>query len=165
MLSKEFQGAARAVDGSLPVDSRGTLVDAETASIASKELLFRVVGILSGLTLVLTIVGVYGIVAYGVTTRTREFGIRTALGAVPANLVGVALRPALIITVAGTLAGVAGALYLTKFIAASLYGVSRFDPLAFVTAALILAAAVLLASWLPARRAAKIDPMVALRYE
>ncbi|HEX4560398.1 MAG TPA: ADOP family duplicated permease [Gemmatimonadales bacterium] len=165
MLSKEFQSAARTVDGSLPVDSRGTLVDAETASIASKELLFRVVGILSGLTLVLTIVGVYGIVAYGVTTRTREFGIRTALGAVPANLVRVALRPALIITAVGTLAGVAGSLYLTKFIAASLYGVSRFDPFAFVTAALILAAAVLLASWLPARRAAKIDPMVALRYE
>ncbi|HKV71021.1 MAG TPA: FtsX-like permease family protein [Gemmatimonadales bacterium] len=65
----------------------------------------------------------------------------------------------------GTLAGVAGALYLTRFIAASLYGVSRFDPWAFITAALVLALAVLLASWLPARRAAKIDPMVALRYE
>jgi putative ABC transport system permease protein len=113
----------------------------------------------------LTAVGVYGIVAYGVTTRTREFGIRAALGAVPANLIQVALRPAVTITIVGTLAGVAGALYLTKFIAASLYGVSRFDPWAFATAAAILAAAVLLASWLPARRAAKIDPMVALRYE
>lgn len=164
-LTKEFEEAARTVDGSMPVDPRGTLTDAEARSIASQHLLFRVISLLTTLTLLLTAVGVYGIVAYGVTTRTREFGIRTALGAVPANLIQVALRPALIITVGGTLAGVGGALYLTRFIAASLYGVSRFDPLAFVSAALVLAVAVLLASWLPARRAARIDPMVALRYE
>jgi len=164
-LERGVREAARGVDGSVTVENRGALLAAIAASINAEHLFFRVLSALSVLTLVLTAIGVYGIVAYGVTTRTREFGIRTALGAVPANLVRVALRPALIITGIGTLAGIAGALYLTKFIAASLYGVSRFDPFAFATAALILALAVLLASWLPARRAAKIDPMVALRYE
>ncbi|HYK10403.1 MAG TPA: FtsX-like permease family protein [Gemmatimonadales bacterium] len=123
------------------------------------------VGTLSTLCLLLTAVGVYAIVAYGVSTRIREFGVRVALGAEQGNLVRTALGPAPIIIGVGVLLGVMGALYLTKFIAASLYGVSRFDPLAFVTAAIVLAAAVLLASWLPARRAAEVDPMVALRYE
>ena len=164
-LVRGVRDAARSVDGSVTIESRGALPAAVAASVNTQHLFFRVLGALSLLTLVLTAVGVYGIVAYGVTTRTREFGIRTALGAVPAHLVRVALQPALIIMVVGTLAGVAGALYLTRFIAASLYGVSRFDPWAFVTAAGVLALAVLLASWLPARRAAKIDPMVALRYE
>jgi predicted permease len=164
-LAREVRDVARGIDGSVTVENRGALPATVAASINTEHLFFRVIGALSLLTLLLTAVGVYGIVAYGVTTRMREFGIRTALGAVPANLIKVALRPAVTITVLGTLTGVAGALYLTKFIAASLYGVSRFDPWAFATAAGILAAAVLLASWLPARRAAKIDPMVALRYE
>jgi ABC-type antimicrobial peptide transport system permease subunit len=164
-LVRQVKEAARGVDGSVTIESFGGLSTSVKAAISAQEVFFRVVSTLSLLTLLLTAVGVYGIVAYGVTTRTREFGIRTALGAVPGNLVQVALRPALVITVVGTLAGVGGALYLTKFIAASLYGVSRFDPLAFVIAALVLAVAVLLASWLPARRAAEIDPMVALRYE
>ncbi len=164
-LTRSVREVARGVDGSVTVESRGALPEAVAASINTEHLFFRVLGALSLLTMILTAVGVYGIVAYGVTTRTREFGIRSALGAMPVNLVQVALRPALIINIVGTLGGVLGALYLTKFIAASLYGVSRFDPWAFITAALILALAVLLASWLPARRAAKIDPMVALRYE
>lgn len=164
-LTKSVREVARGVDGSVTVESRGALPETVAASINTQHLFFRVLGALSLLTMILTAVGVYGVVAYGVTTRTREFGIRTALGAIPANLVQAALRPAFTIILVGTIAGILGALYLTKFIAASLYGVSRLDPLAFVTAALILALAVLVASWLPARRAAKIDPMVALRYE
>ncbi|HEU5466583.1 MAG TPA: ADOP family duplicated permease [Gemmatimonadales bacterium] len=164
-IIKEVQGAGRALDPSLPVESSGTLSDAVAAAVSSQTLLFKLVGSLSLFTLMLTAVGVYAIVAYGVTTRTREFGLRMALGADTPKLVRTALNPALVIVSGGVVAGVLGALYLTKFIAASLYGVSRFDPLAFITAALILALAVLLASWLPARRAAKIDPMVALRYE
>lgn len=164
-ITREVSEAARVVDPDLPVDSRGSMSSSIAAAHASQTLFMQVVGFLSTLTLLLTAVGVYSLVAYGVTTRTREFGIRLAVGAAPANLIRVAVGPSVFISTVGTLAGVAGALYLTRFIAAYLYGVSRFDPWAFATAAGILAAAVLLASWLPARRAAKIDPMVALRYE
>jgi len=164
-VEREAQVIGSAVDADLPLESRGALTASIAATIAEQHLFFRIVGILSLLTLLLTAAGVYGIVAYGLTTRTREFGIRMALGAVPANLVRIALAPGVTIVLAGSVMGVLGALYLTKFIASSLYGVSRFDPLAFSVAALVLAAAVLLASWLPARRAAVIDPMVALRYE
>ena len=164
-VEREAQVIGSAVDADLPLESRGALTSSIAATIAEQHLFFRIVGLLSLLTLLLTAAGVYGIVAYGITTRTREFGIRMALGAVPANLVRIALAPGVTIVLAGTTFGVAGALYLTKFIASSLYGVSRFDPSAFLLAAVVLAAAVLLASWLPARRAAKIDPMVALRYE
>jgi len=164
-LTGAVREIARGVDGSVTIENRGALPALVAASINTQHLFFRVLGALSLLTLFLTAVGVYAIVAFGVTTRTREFGIRTALGAAPVNLVQISLRPAMTITLLGTLAGVGGALYLSKFIASMLYGVSRLDPTAFVLAAALLAVAVLLASWLPARRAAKIDPMVALRYE
>jgi len=164
-VTREVTDVARVLDPDLPVNPRGPMTGAVAASFASQTLFFKLVGALSALTLVLTTVGVYSLIAYGVTARAREFGIRLALGAATTNLVHVAVGPSLFISGVGTLSGVLGALYLTRFIASYLYGVSPLDPLAFITAALILAGAVLLASWLPARRAAKIDPMVALRYE
>jgi ABC-type antimicrobial peptide transport system permease subunit len=162
---RDVQREGSALDPALSIESRGPLSDAVAASLSSETLMFKLVGILSILTLALTAIGVYALVAYGVTTRTREFGLRMALGAEARDIVRVAVRPAVTIVVLGVIAGVGGALYLTRFIAASLYGVSRFDPAAFIVAAVVLGVAVLLASWLPARRAAKVDPMVALRYE
>lgn len=165
MLDREVERVARSLDPSLPVEYEGTLVDRVAETVASQTILLKLVGALSILCLLLTAVGVYATVAYGVSTRIREFGVRVALGADKRSLIRTALGPAPVIVGTGVVLGTLGALYLTKFIAASLYGVSRFDPLAFVIAALVLAVAVLLASWLPARRAAEIDPMVALRYE
>lgn len=162
---REVQELGKKLDPSLPVQANGTLSQRVAATVATQTLLLKLVGAISLLCLLLTAVGVYAIVAYSVSTRTREFGVRMALGAEQKNIVRTALGSTPTIVAGGVLLGILGALYLTKFIAASLYGVSRFDPFAFATAALVLALAVFVASWLPARRAAKIDPMVALRYE
>ena len=164
-LEREVRRIGRGLDPALPIQSNGPLSDTVAQSLASETLLFRLVGLLSTVTLLLTAVGVYSLVAYGVTTRLREFGLRMALGAEGRDIVRTAARPAVAIVLFGVVIGIAGAAYLTRFIKASLYGVGPTDPVAFVTAALLLGLAVLLASWIPARRAAKVDPMVALRYE
>ena len=164
-LEREVQAIGRALDPTLPIESNGPLSDTVAQSIASETLFFRLVGLLSTITLLLTAVGVYSLVAYGVATRTREFGLRMALGADARDILRTAGRPAIVIVALGIAGGVAGAMYFTRFIKASLYGISPLDPVAFVTAALLLGVAVLMASWIPARRAANVDPMVALRYE
>ena len=156
---------APGADPAMPIESRGPLSETVATAVSSQTLLFRLVGLLSALALLLSAVGVYSLIAYGVTTRLREFGVRMALGADARDILRTAARPALLIAGVGTVCGIAGTIYLTRFIKSSLYGVSPLDPVAFVTAAVLLALAVLLASWIPARRAAKVDPMVALRYE
>jgi putative ABC transport system permease protein len=164
-LAHEVEEIGKSLDPAMPIESHGPLSDNVAAATSSQTLLFRLVGLLSVFALVLSAVGVYSLIAYGVTTRTREFGIRMALGAQARDILRAAARPAAVIVVLGVVGGVAGTIYLTRFIKASLYGVSPLDPVAFVTAALLLGVAVLLASWIPARRATKVDPMVALRYE
>jgi predicted permease len=164
-LEREVREIGRSLDPAMPIESRGPLSAMVAAATATESLLFKLVGLLAGFAVALSAVGVYSLIAYGVTTRTREFGIRMALGGRARDILRTAARPAVAIVSFGTVGGVAGAMYLTRFIKASLYGVSPLDPAAFVTAALLLTLAVLLASWLPARRAARIEPMEALRYE
>ena len=164
-LERQVQEIGRALDPTMPVQSNGPLSEIVATAVSSETMLFRLVSLLSTLALVLSAVGVYSLIAYGITTRTREFGIRMALGAQARDILRTAARPAVAIIALGIVCGTAGAMYLTRFIKASLYGVSPLDPVAFVTAAVLLALAVLLASWIPARRAAKVEPMVALRYE
>jgi len=117
------------------------------------------------LALALALVGVYGVMAYTVSQRTREFGIRIALGASARGLLGLVLRQGLRLTGLGALLGLAGALALSRLLASLLYGISPWDPLTFVVATAGLMGAGALASYLPARRAAKVDPNVALRCE
>jgi predicted permease len=164
-LESEVREIGRSLDPALPTESRGPLTATVATAVSSETLLFKLVGLLSAFALLLSAVGVYSLIAYGVTTRLREFGIRMALGAQARDILRAAARPALAIIALGIVFGLAGTMYLTRFIKASLYGVSPLDPVAFVTAAILLGVAVLLASWIPARRAAKVDPMVALRYE
>jgi putative ABC transport system permease protein len=164
-LERQVREIDRSLDPAMPIESRGPLSETVATALSSQTLLFKLVGLLSALALLLSAVGVYSLIAYGVTTRTREFGVRMALGAVARDILHTAARPALVIIGLGIVCGVAGTMYLTRFIKASLYGVSPLDPIAFVIAALALGIAVLLASWIPARRASRVDPMVALRYE
>jgi len=117
------------------------------------------------LALVLAAVGIYGIVSFASRRRTREIGIRVALGATKSRVVLLVIRRAVTLLAIGLSVGLAGALALTRFLSAVLYGVSATDGLAFLSVGLLLALVALAASWVPARQAAGKDPLTALRYE
>jgi len=164
-VARAVAEVARGLDGTLTVQDDGPLSNAVARSLSERSLLLKLVGLLSVLTLVLSGVGVYGLVSYTVARRTREFGIRMALGAGGAAVVRSAVRPALGFACVGIAGGIAGATVLARLIAKWLYGVSPLDGAAFLGAVALLAATTVLACWLPARRATKVDPMVALRDE
>ena len=124
--------------------------------------MFAIFGVIA---LLLATVGLYGVRAYNVARRTREIGIRMALGAAAADAQKLVLREGLILTAIGLGLGLAISLVLGKVLASMLYRVSGLDPLVFSVAPLLLAAVSLVACYLPARKAARIDPMIALRYE
>src|SRR5262249_30530990 len=121
--------------------------------------------IFAGTALLLASAGVYGVLSYSVARRTREMGVRMALGATSSNVLRLVLRQAVFTASFGVILGLAGSLILTGFMRSMLYEISAFDPLTFVIVALLLLAVALLASYMPARRATRVDPMVALRYE
>jgi len=117
------------------------------------------------LALALACVGIYGIMAYSVANRTNEIGIRLALGAQPGQVRGMILRESAWLAAAGIVAGVGAALGLTRLVKSMLYGVQPWDPATMIGGVLVLLAVALAASWIPARRAARVQPMEALRHE
>ena len=134
-------------------------------SLAARRFAMIVLGVFATLALVLASVGIYGVIAYVVGQRTREIGIRMALGAQRKNVLYLILWQGARLALAGVCVGIAGALTLTRLMTKLLYGVSATDPVTFAGLALILAAVAIAACWLPARKAMRVDPVVALRYE
>ena len=133
--------------------------------LAPRRFTMILLGLFSGIALILATIGVYGLLQYSTTQQTREIGIRMALGARKIDVLRAVLVKGLCLTFLGIAVGLAGALGLTRILASLLYGVTPTDPLTFALVSLLLVAVASVASYVPARRAARIDPMVALRYE
>jgi predicted permease len=153
------------MDGSQPLNSVATMDQLISRSMTSERTLMFLITTFAVLALALAAIGIYGVLSFWVNQRTREIGIRLALGADQKNILSVVLREGIKLTAIGLVIGVPLAMGLTNLLPNVLYGVGRHDPVTFVVIALILGAVATLACYIPARRAAKVDPMVALRYE
>jgi predicted permease len=159
------RGEVTAVDANLPMGSITTMQGALDRSIARDRFAMFLVGLFGTLALLLASVGIYGVLSYTVAQRTRELGIRMALGASQRTVLTYVLRQSITLIAIGAGGGIAGALLLTRVMASQLYGVTARDPITFVTATVVLSAVALLASYVPAARATRVDPITALRHD
>jgi putative ABC transport system permease protein len=164
-LFSAVRGAVRAVDKDQPVYNVRTMTEVLNNSVAQKRFSMFLLSIFAGVALVLTAVGIYGVMAYTVSARTNEMGIRIALGAKSRDILRLIVGQGMILALAGVAAGLVAALCVTRVMSSLLYGVSTTDPLTFAAIALLLTGVALLACYVPARRATKVDPIIALRYE
>ncbi|HEV8040881.1 MAG TPA: ABC transporter permease [Bryobacteraceae bacterium] len=157
--------AIQSVDPSQPVFGVKTMTQVVSDSLSNQRLYAWLLGVFAVLALTLASAGIYGVMSYLVTQRTQEFGVRMALGASTNNVLGMVLRQALLLIGAGLAIGLGGALAVTRVLTNFLFSVKPVDPVTFAGVSLLLTAVALLATYLPALRATRVDPMVALRYE
>ena len=157
--------AVLALDRDQPVHDAKTMTDIVTENYGAIRFPMTLVWIFAALALLLSAVGIFGVMSYSVSRRTREMAIRMALGAGRQEVLGLVLREGLIVATVGIAVGLVAALGLSRVMAGYVFGIKSTDPLTFTAASLLLIAVALLASYVPARRATKVDPTVALRYE
>jgi len=159
------RGTIRQLDPSLPLTQVRTMDEVLASAKSRPRFLTTLLGLFSATAMLLAAVGLYGVISYSVTRRTTEFGIRMAMGAGAGDVLGLVVRQGLRLALIGAAAGAIGALALTRLIRGLLFGVSSFDPVTFAAMAAMLIAVTLLACLIPAARAIRVDPLVALRYE
>jgi hypothetical protein len=162
-LQREMQQAVWSVNANLPLANPRSLDEIRAESMAQTSFALTMLGIAASVALLLGVVGIYGVIAYIAAQRTREIGVRMALGAQPSDVRRLFLAHGLKLVAAGLVLGVAAALTLTRLMASLLFGVGPTDPLTYVAVSMLLGTVALVATWLPARRAARVDPVVALR--
>jgi putative ABC transport system permease protein len=154
-----------AVDKDQPVSNIHTMEQLMTNSVAPRRFSLLLLSVFALVGLALAAVGLYGVLSYTVTQRTHEIGIMMALGAQTGNVLRLVVRQGMVLALMGVAIGLIASAALTQWLKSLLYGVSATDPLTFAAIALLLATVALLACWVPARRATKVDPMAALRAE
>jgi putative ABC transport system permease protein len=164
-LASAVRGKVEEVDRNQPVYDVATMQQRLSEAVAPQRFATLVLGIFAGMAVILAGAGVYGVMAYSVAQRRHEIGVRMALGAQRRDVAQLVLRQVVLLVASGIGLGIFGALALTRFLSSLLYGVKATDPITFLSVALVLAGVALLATYLPARRATRVDPMVALRYE
>jgi putative ABC transport system permease protein len=164
-LVSSVRHAVLNVDKNQPLFSVRTMRQVVSLSIGVRRFNTLLLGLFALLALILALVGIYGVISYSVSQRTHEIGIRMALGAERSDVLKMVVGQGLKLALVGVAIGIVGALALTQFLSSLLYGVKPTDPLTFIAVSLILIVVALLACYIPARRASKVDPMIALRYE
>jgi len=164
-LSRSVRDAIAAVDPTVPTGSVRSMDQVLSRSLALRSFMMFLLGLFASLALILASVGIYGVISFAVSQRTREIGVRMALGAHPRDVLRLILGEGLKLVLVGVVLGVIAALAMTRLLATMIYGVSATDPLIFLSVIVLLVAVALAACFVPARRAMRVDPIVALRYE
>jgi len=161
-LARSIQQEVQSLDRDIPVYQIRTLEQYLSVAVAQPKFNALLLSLFAGLALLLTAIGLYGVVAFAVVQRSQEIGIRIALGAQTGDVLKMVLRQGLKLTTLGLAIGLAAAYALTRYMQSLLFGVKATDPSTFAAIALLLIAVALMACWIPAKRATKVDPMVAL---
>jgi putative ABC transport system permease protein len=164
-VTQSVREQVRALDRDLPVFGERTMAQVSAESVSRRRFAMQLVGLFGILALLLAAVGIYGVIAYSVTQRTREIGIRVALGASRSEILRWVLKQGMVLTMAGVVIGLVGAFSLTRLLRSLLFGVGPTDIVTYGVLAIRLTIVALIACYFPARRATKVDPLVALRYE
>jgi predicted permease len=164
-VAADLRAAVRTVEADQPLSEIVTMEEVVSRSVAGRRLNLILLGTFALIALILATAGLYGVISYLVAQRTREIGIRVALGAQSRDVIGLVMRQGVVLAAMGIVAGLAGAFGLSRFVESLLYGVSARDPLTFSGLTVLLASIALVATWLPARRASRVDPIIAIRGE